>query len=568
MTTTHNHAPVAQGELTDSEKDLISLAKLNEWRSKQYETLTQLRATSGYALDGSYVSQFNDSLDDMLDDFLGQNGVDSMSANYAEVRALFRDASIDKFTEDEWGNSPASRGKDPNDHKSQSDIFGERIAARLGQPEDPESDSEQEADSLSVEELRRKLNEAREGWATIAAKRQGRVLGKGSKDYDALRDNYYTSVQQMAIADLEEQLQEIENSAVDDEEKNTQKNAKVIGYLFDEQKKLRELTTEKLQKTNISKFINWFNKRHFATKVALGVGTGVVAGVGGAFIAGAAGAATIGAAVGAGASAATRFFRGLAMKEKDQRGMKTAEESLIDEDGDQLEIYGDDDNAQSVGDRIKVIADIYNHDFEEDTKLEQKKRRKAVYWGLGTVAAGTALGYGIHEAAERIGDWDLQWRHPFGDNNGNGTQHTSDHAPAQPTDTSPETPDQPSPQDTVPGGQLDQGGDHSNLVGDTNGNMNVVTIEAGHGYTHELMDFASANGQHLSPEQAYQLHLALVDHFGSDYINIDGAGGHDIYFDHGDARLTQPGLAHWQNGVPEFTQNWMNNHGLWAQAAA
>lgn len=87
-------------------------------------------------------------------------------------------------------------------------------------------------------------------------------------------------------------------------------------------------------------------------------------------------------------------------------------------------------------------------------------------------------------------------------------------------------------------------------------------VEDGSGYTKELMDFAQANGHALSPDQSFELHQALMDKFGQDYINING-GGNDIYLDNGDVRLAQPGSAEWVNGVPDFVKSWMAARGLW-----
>lgn len=88
------------------------------------------------------------------------------------------------------------------------------------------------------------------------------------------------------------------------------------------------------------------------------------------------------------------------------------------------------------------------------------------------------------------------------------------------------------------------------------------TVEAGSGYTKELMQFAQANGHNLSPSQAFQLHEHLMSKFGTDYINISGPGS-DIYTQAGDVRLSSPGQAEWVSGVTAETQKWMAGKGLW-----
>ncbi len=84
------------------------------------------------------------------------------------------------------------------------------------------------------------------------------------------------------------------------------------------------------------------------------------------------------------------------------------------------------------------------------------------------------------------------------------------------------------------------------------------TIEAGHGYTQELVDFAQANGHNLTPDQAFDLHNHLVEEFGKQYIS-----GTDIYQQMGDIRLSNPGSASWNPGVAEAIQSWMGDKGLW-----
>ena len=43
-------------------------------------------------------------------------------------------------------------------------------------------------------------------------------------------------------------------------------------------------------------------------------------------------------------------------------------------------------------------------------------------------------------------------------------------------------------------------------------------VQDGSGYSQELIDFANANGQTLTPDQSMELHQHLVDKFGPDYI--------------------------------------------------
>ena len=248
-----------------------------------------------------------------------------------------------------------------------------------------------------VENARFDVNGARESWATVSAKRQGRGFGK-TKDHDAVRDDYHAKVQALGILELE--------GRINPEDDEVTKNATVIAYLFEEQRRLRELTTEKLQGTKVGKFVKFMNKGSFGMRLLKGFGVGVVVGTGGALLLGAAGAAA-GAAVAVGAS---RFVKGYASNDR-HRGMQTAEESFIDENGENL-VYLEESDGASVADKVSAAARTYNEDFEHDTKQEQVKRRKALAWGVGSVAVGAGVGYGIAhtgDAIDAVKDW---WNGP------------------------------------------------------------------------------------------------------------------------------------------------------------
>ncbi len=411
--TTHNHQPTTAPELSPEARSLFSISKVNEWRTRQYGILSGLRANSVSVMDTQYVDDFTASIDSTLDDYLAEQGIDSNSPSYTEIRELYRTASVDRISENEWGNSPASRGVDPNDHRSQRDVFAERITARLGTAPStaPDQDSENEGrpeltdemlDEAHLENARFDVNGAREQWATASAKRQGRAFSLKDKARDEIRDDYHAKVQKLGILELDGQIADTDDA--------TAKNAKVITFLFDEQKKLRELTTEKLKGTKVGKFVAFMNKGSLAQRIAKGVGLGFIAGgvgaVGGALI----GAAGIGAGVAAAVAAgASRFVRGYSSNDR-HRGMQTAEEAL----GANGSEIGTDalDTTVSLTDRLDDIAGTMNDVFEDDTVAEQNKRKKALTWGLGSVAVGAGLGYALghftdfHDAVQsRGGKW-------------------------------------------------------------------------------------------------------------------------------------------------------------------
>ncbi|MDO4773950.1 MAG: hypothetical protein Q4A37_02390 [Candidatus Saccharibacteria bacterium] len=200
-------------------------------------------------------------------------------------------------------------------------------------------------------------------------------------------------------------------------------------------------------------------------------------------------------------------------------------------------------NADMVVDRFKnsyenpTETQFIGHLNEMTDKEVQKNRRRMLWPFIGAVGVALATKYGA--------DFAYSWMTPDTPtapepNPGN----TPDNTTSTPeTSTSPEPKSEPAPQEEFISGQ-------------------EFVVESGNGYTHELMDFASANGKNLSPEQAFDLHNHLVSQFGADYIDISGASS-DIYTDAGDYRLTQPGAARWTDGVVEEAQRWMAGRGLW-----
>lgn len=398
--TNHDQLPTAIPELSPEEQATFSPARLNEWRGTQYSILGNLGAANNFSNE-NYKEDFKASIDDTLNKFLEQNGVTFESSNYDEIRTLFREASIDKISEDEWGNSPASRGLDPDDHKSQSDIFRERIEQRVGagnRSSDVDVRGELNDDVLAeayLEDARFDVGRSREVWAIASAKRQGRAFSVKDASREKVKDAYHKSVQKLGIMELED--------TIVDSESDTEKNVKVIAWLFDEQAKLRELTTEKLKSTKTSKFVEWMNKGSMLQRVgksalvgvaASGAAAGISLVAGFGLMAGAAGGAVAGA-VGFG-----RFVRGFARGDR-QRGMTTANEEFgtdgrpVDEDGVE---------GNTIVERFEDVAKTYNTAFEEGTHDEQKKRRKAVYRGLTNAALGVGVGAAVHYISDFLSE--------------------------------------------------------------------------------------------------------------------------------------------------------------------
>lgn len=410
LTPDHPPAPTTSPEYSDEERNVFSIDQLDQWRAFQKDDLKDRRSrdsstpalgvTLAPGAEPAYVTEFKNGIDDSLDRYLESQGLPVDSPNRDEVKALFREASIDKIHEDEWTMSPAVRGVDPDDDTSKRDIFSEKIADRLRAagttaPDPDDEETERLERERRINEARVAVNEARERWATVSSKRQGKVLGRNAKDQAPAYHDYNDKVNQLGRLELETVIS-------DDSVSEEDKNVAVIDYLFAEQAKLRELTTEKLKNTKISKFIGWMNKGGFAKRVLKGMALGAVAGGVGAFAAGAVGAGV----VAAGAVGVSRFIRGFALGDRDKRGMATVDDSI--DRGDIASRMADMDD----GDAFDKASTHFNSAFENDTRKEQNKRRRAAITGLGMVAVGSAAGYGLHAAAEVISHHGLQLWHP------------------------------------------------------------------------------------------------------------------------------------------------------------
>jgi hypothetical protein len=83
-------------------------------------------------------------------------------------------------------------------------------------------------------------------------------------------------------------------------------------------------------------------------------------------------------------------------------------------------------------------------------------------------------------------------------------------------------------------------------------------VEPGHGITHEIMDYAEAHGQHVTPVQAYREYLDLHSEYGRHIIDLNGPGN-NTYLSGGDVRLSHPGRAHWYPGIVEDLRHFLKS---------
>lgn len=244
--------------------------------------------------------------------------------------------------------------------------------------------------------------------ATVSAKRQGRVSGKGGEVYESAKDRCNAAVQEMGRHEFADDL--ARQNDMTNAEKQTL-NTNIISFLFDEQKKLRDQTAENLNGTPVGRFVEkfggWLNKGSKKARVIKGIGVGLAVGAAGVLTAGAAGAV-----IGGGLAAVARGAKTYANYEHGKRGADEytdTDKQALTEDLDQY--------RASPSDVLANGQDYLAKWHEEDVTTEQTKRKKAL--GLGAlvgalpVLGGAAAAWGIHEIAGH--DFTL-WNHGASNN--------------------------------------------------------------------------------------------------------------------------------------------------------
>ena len=324
---------------------------------------------------------------------------------------------------------------------------------------------EEETDAITdITERRGLLSTKRTALAKLAAKRQGRVAGKGGEAYATAKDEYTELMREIAKHDLRDQLDD-ENLTVD------QKKVVVVDYLLREQTALREQTVTELRGTRMGKFIGWMAKGGLVKRAlkgaAIGLGAGLVgAGIGA--LAGVAGVVTIGAGLAAGATAVGRAVRGYAAHDaRNGLGMNT-EVQAAGRDAT-VAMLDDNDHAEHIDAGITHVDTL----FERDTKREQGKRRKSALAGMAGVAIGTGVAFGLQAAAD-TGVFHGSWNHVT-----NGDAHATNggSAPGATHETPLANP--PANQNVAP---------HGIVPSDTPGTADALRNSLPGGGTHDILD--------------------------------------------------------------------------------
>ena len=444
-------------------------------------------------------------------------------------------------------------------------------------------------DLLIKKEMEDELEEAKNEYARLTAKdrksyiRSGRVarfLAKipGLRRFAEKRDQSIETEEAKERYDaaskalIEWELKSLESAGYDEDAKRQE----IINVLVDRDLEFEnEVVEQRMQQSKkTNKFVNFWARSRGATKIISAGGVGFITGavlktaqsipyVGGYFP----GLVVKGAGAVAGA-----WMAGHVRKRRANAEVKDANGNLV--------TLAKDQSNKDLNDKKIIIENIVNsadiskgsdsidvgkisHATEKRTKSEVSRNNLRLA-ALATKGFFGALAgeYIVGHAQSMMAGADTNAHHVVGNtndaamNNSHNTAPSAESAPTTSAESAPTT-SVAEPTDTLSAAEPMHSPDATGMVEGHN-----FYVQDGSGYSQELIDFANANGQTLTPDQSMELHQHLVDKFGPDYINIDGVTT-DTYLDGNDIRLSAPGNASWENGVPDAVREWMMNNGLW-----
>ena len=444
-------------------------------------------------------------------------------------------------------------------------------------------------DLLIKKEMEDELEEAKNEYARLTAKdrksyiRSGRVarfLAKipGLRRFAEKRDQSIETEEAKERYDaaskalIEWELKNLESAGYDEDAKRQE----IINVLVDRDLEFEnEVVEQRMQQSKkTNKFVNFWARSRGATKIISAGGVGFITGavlktaqsipyVGGYFP----GLVVKGAGAIAGA-----WMAGHVRKRRANAEVKDANGNLV--------TLAKDQSNKDLNDKKIIIENIVNsadiskgsdsidvgkisHATEKRTKSEVSRNNLRLA-ALATKGFFGALAgeYIVGHAQSMMAGADTNAHHVVGNTNDaamNSSHSTAPSAESAPTTSAESAPTTSvaEPTDTLSAAEPMHSPDATGMVEGHN-----FYVQDGSGYSQELIDFANANGQTLTPDQSMELHQHLVDKFGPDYINIDGVTT-DTYLDGNDIRLSAPGNASWENGVPDAVREWMMNNGLW-----
>lgn len=450
MTTTPSNLntqanPFSSAEYSDQEKGMLDISKVEAWRSHQHGILNGLREADPDFMNGAYVTLFNDNVDDALDDYLAQQGLDKTSTNYPKVREMYRKASIDRVRDEKWYTSPAARGEDPVDVMSERDKAISQLLSERGvgvtAPEHRESGPSTPERLL---ELRKAKHDA------LVNKLKGPAFGKKRKQlqaaYETAEADYLAAYMAFSKATLDDKKAEFIRGGMSEDDAQAEVAALMKSSTERTAKEDRDLEHKLLVEKSgwlgrqMERYANLSKGKKVLVGLGLsglalasGVGVGVLAGMAGGLIgAGAATGASVGLLRGWGAMRTYHLRKAELFKRVDSVPEMTV-------------------TSSDMGDLLDTQKN-YLHGLSSDVLQNGERiKKRAVVWTLGSVAVGGAAGVFAHGllAGEGAGThwpggqlqhwleekWHMPWEQASGKSGGILPHDPDTTPPSKPPDT-------------------------------------------------------------------------------------------------------------------------------------
>ncbi len=277
-------------------------------------------------------------------------------------------------------NTPESLSEDspnfigaPSHKESVADVEAQRDAEAQMSPAE------------RMAKLEKEISDDRTMLARLGAKRgtriRSRTKGEKAEMYEYVHGAYNQKVVELGRLKLAESLEDEDLSADD-------KKKEVLGYLFSEQQKLREETSDKLEGTPMGKVVKWMNTGGRLKKFMKVAGVGLIAGTAGMATGGLAGGF-----IAAGVAGGSRMFRGFVAAEgKNGRALNDVDTSM-------LNAKAFENDATSL---LDAGANALGESFNDEIKGRQKKVRRAFGRGALYAGAGATIGALVHGATGAV----------------------------------------------------------------------------------------------------------------------------------------------------------------------
>jgi|GEM_PF-5590157 len=388
--------PAQQVEYSDTERSCLDIHEVDAWRAHEHGILADLREADPNFMAGAYIQLFRDNVDDSLDDYLAQQGLDKDAPGYKQVREIYRNASLDKIRDEQWYTSPAARNEDPSKTASERDLVIDTIRTEVMASEAATNEKE-----TTVEKLN-KLRESKH--KAYVTRLKGPLFGKKRRENDEAYTEAERAYNKALGERLEERIAELQaEGKSDDEIKQFLKEQANEFARGDEAAQKAELLE---RSGRLGLLLERYANADRKTKIIYGLGLGAVAaatGVGAGLLVGAAfgavGGATLAGMAATGSGLAWKgfgAFRTYHMRRADIfKNEKLAEFELKD-------------GATAEGERRRLL-EFLSATSEAQLKKGERIKKWAMGFAIGSVVVGTTVGIAAHAVLADGGDW-IHWR--------------------------------------------------------------------------------------------------------------------------------------------------------------